>query len=128
MTISEVSEKYGISCDTLRWYEKIGLLKNVGRKSSGLRDYNETNCKTVEFIKCMRDAGVAVETLIEYMNLFEEGDSTLEKRKNLLVMQREIILKKRADLDKSIQRMNYKIENYESLIDIQKKMIGGNQK
>lgn len=76
----------------------------------------------------MRDAGVAVETLIEYMNLFEEGDSTLEKRKNLLVMQREIILKKRADLDKSIQRLNYKIENYESLIDIQKKMIGGNQK
>ncbi len=118
MQISEVSKKYGVSCDTLRWYEKIGLLKNIGRRQNGLREYSELNCKTIEFIKCMRDAGIAVDTLIEYMNLLEEGDSTLEKRRNLLISQREIIIKKRDDLNHSIERLNYKIENYNSLIDL----------
>lgn len=125
MTISQVSAKYGITADTLRWYEKIGLLKNVGRKENGLRDYTEVNCKTIEFVKCMRGAGVSVETLIQYMDLFEQGDSTLEARRKLLIMQREIILKKREDLDKSIEKLNYKIENYDKLIKVQNNMLKG---
>lgn len=125
MTISQVSAKYGITADTLRWYEKIGLLKNVGRKENGLRDYTEVNCKTIEFVKCMRDAGVSVETLIQYMDLFEQGDSTLEARRKLLIMQREIILKKKEDLDKSIEKLNYKIENYDKLIEVQNNMLKG---
>lgn len=125
MTISQVSAKYGITADTLRWYEKIGLLKNVGRKENGLRDYTEVNCKTIEFVKCMRGAGVSVETLIQYMDLFEQGDSTLEARRKLLIMQREIILKRREDLDKSIEKLNYKIENYDKLIEVQNNMLKG---
>lgn len=125
MTISQVSEQYGISADTLRWYEKIGLLKNVGRRENGLRDYTDINCRTIEFVKCMRSAGVSVETLIQYMDLFEQGDSTLEARRKLLITQREIILKKREDLDKSIERLNYKIENYDTLIEVQKNLLKG---
>ena len=56
MTISEVSKKYDISTDTLRYYERIGLLPPVPRTKSGLRDYDENSCKSVEFIKCMRNA------------------------------------------------------------------------
>lgn len=123
MTISEVSAKYGITPDTLRWYEKIGLLKNVRRKENGLRDYTDVNCRTIEFIKCMRSAGVSVESLIQYMDLFEQGDSTLEERRNILLTQRDIILKKREDLNKSIEKLNYKIENYDMLIEAQKNLL-----
>lgn len=71
MTISEVSKKYDISTDTLRYYERIGLLPTVPRTKSGLRDYDENSCKSVEFIKCMRNAGLPIEALIEYMTLFK---------------------------------------------------------
>ena len=63
MTISEVSEKYGIPVDTLRYYEKEGLIPPVHRKESGVRDYTDGDCGWVEFIKCMRSAGLSIETL-----------------------------------------------------------------
>ena len=69
MTIAEVSAKYGLSADTLRYYERIGLLPEVKRNKSGIRDYTEEDCRWVEFIKCMRSAGLPIEVLIEYMAL-----------------------------------------------------------
>ena len=74
MTIAQVSQKYGVSADTLRYYERIGLLPPVGRTKSGIRDYTEEDCNWVNFIKCMRSAGLPVETLIEYVGLFGQGD------------------------------------------------------
>lgn len=122
MTISEVSKKYAISPDTLRWYEKIGLLKKINRKQNGLRDYDEDNCKTIEFVICMRNAGVSVETLLEYMKLYEQGDETLLQRKQLLIRQKEIILQKKESLQQSLERLNYKIDHYDTLIAQNKKM------
>ncbi len=54
MTISEVSKKYDITADTLRYYERIGLIPPVPRTKSGLRDYDESSCNWVNFIKCMK--------------------------------------------------------------------------
>ena len=66
MTISEVSKKYGISQDTLRYYERIGVIPPVNRNRSGLRDYTEDDCGWVELAACMRSAGLPLETLAEY--------------------------------------------------------------
>ena len=85
MTIAEVSKKYDISADTLRYYERIGLLPPIPRTKSGIRDYDEDSCRWIELMKCMRSAGVQIEALIEYVALFQQGDSTLEARKNLLI-------------------------------------------
>lgn len=83
MTIAQVSQKYGVSADTLRYYERIGLLPPVGRTKSGIRDYTEEDCNWVNFIKCMRSAGLPVETLIEYVGLFGQGDETIPARKDV---------------------------------------------
>ena len=80
MKIAEVSKEYGLSVDTLRYYERIGLLPNVTRTASGIRDYSEQDCARVQFVKCMRAASVSIEALIEYMALYDQGDSTLEAR------------------------------------------------
>jgi DNA-binding transcriptional MerR regulator len=80
MTIAEVSKKFGLSPDTLRYYERIGLIPRVNRNESGIRDYTEEDCKWIEFIKCMRSAGVQVETLVEYVTLLQQGDKTIEAR------------------------------------------------
>ena len=74
MKIAEVSKEYGLSADTLRYYERIGLLPNVTRTASGIRDYSEQDCARVQFVKCMRAASVSIEALIEYMQLFEQGE------------------------------------------------------
>ena len=92
MTIAEVSRKYDITADTLRYYERIGLIPNVPRTKSGIRDYDEESCRWIELMKCMRKAGVQIEALIEYVALFQKGDSTLEARKQILIEQRKQLI------------------------------------
>lgn len=110
MTISEVSKKYDISTDTLRYYERIGLLPPVPRTKSGLRDYDDNSCKSVEFIKCMRNAGLPIEALIEYMTLFKEGDSTAEARMAILIEQREALISRIEEMQSTLSRLDRKIE------------------
>jgi len=89
MTIAEVSKTFGLTADTLRYYERIGLIPPVKRSSSGIRDYDEKDCNWVEFIKCMRGVGIPVEMLIEYVAMFRLGKETIAARKALLVEQRQ---------------------------------------
>lgn len=124
MTISEVSEKYGLPADTLRYYEKVGLIPPVHRKESGIRDYTPQDCSWVEFIKCMRGAGLSIETLIEYVALFRRGNRTLQKRKNLLIQERDALAARIADMQQVLKRLNYKIEVYEEkIVSCEKKLL-----
>lgn len=75
MTIKEVCEKYNLTPDTLRYYERVGVIPEVTRTAGGIRDYQETDLGWVENAVCMRDAGVPVEMLIEYVKLFQEGNT-----------------------------------------------------
>ena len=113
MTIAEVSKKYDISADTLRYYERIGLIPPVPRTKSGIRDYDEVSCGWIELMKCMRAAGVQIEALIEYVALFQQGDATVDARKAILIEQRDQLVERMADMQRSLDRLNYKIERYE---------------
>ena len=123
MKISEVSKKYDIPVDTLRYYEKAGLLPNVKKNSSGIRDYLETDCNWVEFIKCMRGAGLPIEVLKKYIKLFYEGDSTLTERKQILIDERQKLILKRDAIQSTIERLNYKINSYEETIAVREKEL-----
>ena len=115
MTIAEVSKKFDLTQDTLRYYERIGLIPGVKRKSR-IRDYTEEDCRWIEFIKCMRSAGLPIEILIEYVRLFGQGDATIEARKELLTEQRNQLIARMEDMGKTLERLNYKIERYEQTI------------
>jgi DNA-binding transcriptional MerR regulator len=116
MTISEVGKLFDMSADTLRYYERIGLIPTVNRTEAGIRDYTEEDCKWVEFIKCMRSAGLPIEALIEYVALALQGDATTHARKELLIEQRMKLLEKMEEMQKTIERLNYKIEMYDQWI------------
>lgn len=122
MTITEVSEKYNLSTDTLRYYERVGLIPRVNRNQSGIRNYTEENCGWVEFIKCMRSAGLPIEVLIEYVGLFKQGDVTIEARKELLVEQRRQLIARMEEMQKTLQRLNHKIQLYEQTV-VSKEMV-----
>lgn len=122
MRIAEVVEQYDISADTLRYYERIGLLRPVKRNASGVRDYGEEDCARISFVKCMRGANVSIEALIEYMQLFDEGDSTLEARKAILIEQRVEAQKRLDKIQAGLDRLDYKIAHYDELIAKRKQM------
>ncbi len=116
MKISHVSEQWGIPVDTLRYYERIGLLPAVNRSESGIRDYSELDLRRVEFVKCMRSAGLPVEVLARYMALVEQGDSTIEARKDILKRQRAELAVRVAEMKKTLDLLDHKIEVYEQKI------------
>lgn len=113
MTITEVSKKYGLSADTLRYYERVGLIPPVPRKGGGVRDYDQTSLGWVELIKCLRSAGVGIEALSEYCRLFQQGEDTSRQRKELLIEQRRQLQERMENMQQSLDRLNEKIERYE---------------
>lgn len=115
MTISEVSEKYGMTRDTLRYYERVGLIPPVPRKPSGVRDYDEHSCGWVEFIRCMRGAGLSVEVLIEYVRLWQEGSGTREARKHLLTEELHRLDSRISEMKEIRTRLKSKIAHYENV-------------
>ena len=114
MNIAEVSKQYGLTADTLRYYERIGLLPAVARNKSGNRDYSEVDCERIEFIKCMREAGLSIEVLTKYMHLFPEGDSTLKEREELLIAERDRLQARLEHMQSTLERLNRKITAYQN--------------
>jgi DNA-binding transcriptional MerR regulator len=123
MLIAEVSKKFELSQDTLRYYERIGLIPRVNRNKSGIRDYTEEDCRWVEYIKCMRGVGLPIEILIEYVRLFQQGDETINARKELLMEQRKQLIAKMTDMNNVLERMDYKITSYEQTIGKKEKHL-----
>ena len=121
MKIAEVSKKYNLTEDTIRYYEKIGLIPRVPRTKSGIREFDDESCRWIEFIKCMRNSGMTIEVLTEYVNLYKQGEGTAEARKQLLIEQRKNLIKKQEQIANTIKRLDYKIEIYNEIIEGKRK-------
>ena len=113
MTIKEISEKYHITADTLRYYERVGMIPPVTRTASGIRDYGPKDESWVSLAICMRRAGLPVEAMIEYVKLFQQVDKTIPARLQLLVEQRELLEEQQRQIEETRKRLNYKISRYE---------------
>lgn len=113
MNIKQAAEKFELTTDTLRYYERIGLIPPVTRNESGYRDYSEIDLNWVSFIKCMREAGVSVESLIEYVSLFQEGADSITTRKEILIDQRNELAEKIRVMQETLAKLDEKIEGYE---------------
>lgn len=117
MNIKEISKQYQVSADTLRYYERAGMIPPVTRTASGIRDYQEEDLKWVQLALCMRSAGLPVEVMIEYVHLFSQGDSTIPARLELLKEQMEQLEKQKAAIEETMNRLQMKIERYEEALE-----------
>jgi len=113
MTISEVSKKYGITADTLRYYERIGLIPHIKRNKNGVREYTDYDCEWIKTIIYMRNAGMSIELLHEYVEMVHQGDETMQNRKELLIQQRNKLVASMEEQQKILDLLNGKIEYYE---------------
>ena len=116
MTINEVCKLYEISQDTLRYYEKVGAIPKVNRTSGGIRDYSDEDLKWVQNAICLRDAGVSIEAISEYVKLSKQGDKTIKARLELLNETRQEILENKKKYDEALDRLDYKIKTYEKAL------------
>jgi DNA-binding transcriptional MerR regulator len=124
MLIAEVAALYGLSIDTLRYYERIGLIPPVTRSKNGIRNFSEMDCMWVAFTKCMRQAGIPVEALIEYVSLFQKGGDTRQTRKEILMEQRGLLEKRIEEMREALEKLDFKIANYDTLmLEYEKKMV-----
>lgn len=123
MLIAEVSEKYNLTADTLRYYERIGLIPPVNRNHSGIRDYTEEDCNWVHFMKCMRGAGLSIEVLVEYVTMVQQGNSTIKARKELLIEQRSRLAENIKEMQETLERLDKKIDGYEDRVLLNEKKL-----
>ena len=116
MTIREIAAKTNMSTDTLRYYERIGLLPPVPRNAAGIRNYDEYFVNFINFIKKLKASGMSLEHIIDYIRLAEMGDATIQERKKLLAEARETLIEKINSLQLVAELADYQLRNYENLL------------
>ncbi|MDD7369829.1 MAG: MerR family transcriptional regulator [Berryella intestinalis] len=116
MNIKETAERFGVSPDTLRYYERVGAIPRVRRTAGGVRDFSEEDLGWVETAVCFRSARLSVDALAEYVRLFRQGGDTLQARLDLLVEARNEMLAERARYDAALEKIEYKIARYEDAV------------
>ncbi|GAY78912.1 transcriptional regulator, MerR family [Sporolactobacillus inulinus] len=102
MNIKKASEITGVSADTIRYYEKVGLVPPIDRKDSGVRDFDQRIIRRINFARQMRSAGISVEALQKYIRLFDANEDNTQQQIALLQEQLELMEEKRDDLQAAI--------------------------
>ncbi|BCJ95177.1 MerR family transcriptional regulator [Anaerocolumna cellulosilytica] len=114
-TIKQVSEKTGLSIYTLRYYDKEGLLPLIKRSKSGIRRFSDNDISWLKLICCLKNSGMPIEQIKEFMNLCLQGNKTAETRKNIMLAHREKILEQMKQLESSLHTIDYKIDHYKEI-------------
>lgn len=116
MTINEVANKFSITQDTLRYYERVGAIPPVGRTNGGIRNYQEEDLKWIQTALCLRDAGVSIEAIVEYVRLYQEDSDDFEARRRLLHHERDLLIEQKQKLEQALSLLEYKISRYEMAV------------
>lgn len=114
-TIKEASKRTGLSISALRFYDKEGLIPQLKRSDSGIRLYGERDMAWLELICCLKNSGMSLDKIREFMNACLGGASTAEERKLLLEAHRASILEQMAVLENSLNIVDYKLAHYREI-------------
>ncbi|MEJ7219032.1 MerR family transcriptional regulator [Staphylococcus gallinarum] len=114
MMISEVSKSMNISVDTLRYYEKIGIIPKIRRNANGIRNYSQDDLNWVKLAKCMRQSGLSIDALSKYIELYHQGEETKDTRRDILYKERENLLENIEEMQETLTLLNTKIAMYDN--------------
>ncbi|GAA0382920.1 MerR family transcriptional regulator [Acrocarpospora corrugata] len=117
-TPGQVSEETGFTLDTLRYYERIGLLGNVGRNAAGQRRFTEGDVGWLGMIRCLRDTGMPIAEMLRFAELVRQGDHTVGDRIELLESHDEGVERQIAQLRRRQSAIQNKIQYYKDVMSI----------
>ncbi|WP_203640607.1 MerR family transcriptional regulator [Levilactobacillus andaensis] len=112
MNIKEASEKTGVSSAAIRYYEKESLIPAIDRTPVGNRDIDDRIIRRIRFVTQMRAAGMSIENLRRYIELFDAQEDNTKEQKSLLKEQLAVMEEKRDDLQAAIDHLNYKLNHF----------------
>lgn len=113
-TIGEMAKKFNIAPSTLRFYDKEGLLPFMERSSGGIRMFKEKDIGWLTIIDCLKHTGMPIKNIREFVNWCMEGDSTIDKRLELIDTQKDEVKKQIEDLQEMLHVLEYKHWYYET--------------
>ncbi|WP_137626065.1 MerR family transcriptional regulator [Lactiplantibacillus pingfangensis] len=113
MNIKEASEQTGVSSAAIRYYEKESLIPAIDRTEVGNRDIDARILRRIRFVTQMRAAGMSIENLRRYIQLFDAQEDNTKEQKALLKEQLAAMTEKRDDLQAAIDHLNYKLSHYD---------------
>lgn len=113
MKIGELSGRTGMSIHTIRYYEKIGILKKKSKDQSGHNEYSDNDIEWIRFINCLKSTEMSLEKILDFIRLIDKGESTIPERYAILEEQKKILEEKISLLNTHLGHINYKIKNFE---------------
>lgn len=116
MTIKEISARTGVSADTLRYYERMGIIPSVPRTSGGVRNYDENFVEWISFIQTLKGAGMSLEAIADYISLARLGAGTCQQRKKILAQARDMLLQKIEALQNMARVADYQLMSYDTVL------------
>ncbi|CAM4050113.1 MerR family transcriptional regulator [Nocardiopsis rhodophaea] len=120
MTISQVAERTGLSADTLRYYERIGLIDPVPRSMTGHRVYGEEQLEWLGFVLLLRDTDMSIQEMLLYARLRREGDGTAARRRALLADHRARLAEEIRRLEGTVRYLDQKIGIYDEMLEAER--------
>jgi DNA-binding transcriptional MerR regulator len=115
MKIGELSERTGLSIDTIRYYEKIGLITPPWRNAGGTRVYDPDILSWISFLKALKATGMPLSDMQAYAGMRARGNATAAPRRLMLEKQREIVRARIEELTNCLTLLDYKIANYHDI-------------
>jgi DNA-binding transcriptional MerR regulator len=112
-TIQEAAEEMGVSADTLRYYEKIGLLPSIQRTDNRRRIYTEEDLGWVYWLRLLRESGMSIQMMKRYVEITRAGDHTIDERCLILEEHREHLREHIEKLQGFLEKLEKKVEFYE---------------
>ena len=113
-TVGEMARMLGVPASTLRYYDKEGLLPFVERSSGGIRMFRDSDLEWLRVINCMKKAGMSLKDIRQYMELVIQGDDTIDARLEMFRHQREVLKLQMAELQHTMDMVDYKCWYYET--------------
>lgn len=115
-SIGEISQRLGIAPSALRYYEKEGLLPFVERSDNGVRQFTDIDLEWLIIIESLKKTGMPLKKIKEFVTMFEDGDSTSQRRLEIIAQHREIIKKQVEELNEILQVLDFKEDYYNKLL------------
>ena len=112
-TPAKAAEKIGISAHTLRFYDKEGLLPNVGRDEHGNRRFTDNDLQWLSLLQCLKNTGVSLKDIKRFAECTTIGDDTIDERLALFESQTEKVKCQIAELKRYLNLLKYKLAFYQ---------------
>lgn len=113
-TVGEMAKRLGVAPSTLRYYDKEGLLPYVERSHGGIRMFKESDYEWLSIIECLKQSGLSIKEIRQYIDLCRQGDATISERLQLFVNRRRAVQQQMAQLQKTLDMLDYKLWFYQT--------------